>query len=129
MSAPMKSTSFTRTVLRLVEPPIFKYRAITLAVLLVLTAFLGWNAAQLRPNAGWLKMVPKEHPYMKTFMEYYKDFGGANTVLIALHNNKGDIYQPEFMETLRKVSDDAFFIPGVDRARVTSIFSPAILYV
>lgn len=129
MTAPMRETNFTRTVLRVVEPPIFKWRAITLAVLFILTVFFAWNAAQLRPNAGWLKMVPKEHPYMKTFMQYYKDFGGANTVLIALHNNKGDIYQPEFMETLRKASDDAFFIPGVDRARVTSIFSPSILYV
>lgn len=129
MSAPTRSTNFTRAVLRIVEPPIFKYRAVTLGILLVITAFLAWNAAQLRPNAGWLKMVPKEHPYMKTFMEYYKDFGGANTVLISLHNKKGDIYQPEFMETLRKVSDDAFFIPGVDRTRVTSIFSPSILYV
>ncbi|PTU31345.1 efflux RND transporter permease subunit [Stenotrophobium rhamnosiphilum] len=129
MTAPMRETNFTRTVLKLVEPPIFKWRAVTLTVLFLLTAFFAWNAAQLRPNAGWLKMVPKEHPYMQTFMQYYKDFGGANTVLISLHNNKGTIYQPEFMETLRKASDDAFFIPGVDRARVTSIFSPSILYV
>ncbi len=129
MTAPMRETNFTRTVLRIVEPPIFKWRAVTLTVLLLLTVFFGWNAAQLRPNAGWLKMVPKQHPYMQTFMKYYRDFGGANTVLISLHNNKGDIYQPEFMETLRKASDDAFFIPGVDRARVTSIFSPSILYV
>ena len=129
MTAPMRETNFTRAILRIVEPPIFKWRAVTLTLLVLLTIFFGWNAAQLRPNAGWLKMVPKEHPYMKTFMKYYRDFGGANTVLIALHNNKGDIYQPEFMETLRKASDDAFFIPGVDRARVTSIFSPSILYV
>lgn len=129
MTAPMRETNFTRTVLRIVEPPIFKWRAVTLVVLALLTIFFAFNAAQLRPNAGWLKMVPKEHPYMKTFMQYYRDFGGANTVLISLHNNKGDIYQPEFMETLRKASDDAFFIPGVDRARVTSIFSPSILYV
>ena len=101
MTAPMRETNFTRTVLKIVEPPIFKWRAVTLVVLALLTIFFGFNAAQLRPNAGWLKMVPKEHPYMKTFMQYYRDFGGANTVLISLHNNKGDIYQPEFMETLR----------------------------
>ena len=54
-------------------------------------------------------------------------YGFESTVLIALHNKNGDIYQPEFMETLRKVEGDAFFIPGVDRARVTSIFSPSAL--
>ena len=116
-------------VLKIVEPPIFHHRRYTLALLILATLFLAWHAALLRPNAGWLKMVPKAHPYMQTFLQYYRDFGGANTVLIGLHNKKGDIYQPEFMETLRQVSDDAFFIPGVDRARVTSIFSPSILYV
>lgn len=129
MVAQTMQNSWTRRILRCVEPPIFQYRAVTLAVLVALTAFFAWHSAQLRPSAGWLKMVPKEHPYMATFMQYYRDFGGANTVLIALHNKKGDIYQPAFMETLRQVSDDAFFIPGVDRARVTSIFSPSILFI
>lgn len=129
MSASTTSNSMTRAILRVVEPVVYARRGLTLIVLILCTVFLAWNAAQLRPNAGWLKMVPKEHPYMKTFLQYYADFGGANTVLIALHNKKGDIYQPEFMETLRKASDDAFFIPGVDRSRVTSIFSPSILYI
>jgi predicted RND superfamily exporter protein len=129
MAAPIRETNFTRAILRIVEPPIFKYRHITLGVLLVLTVFFAWHASQLKPQAGWLKMVPQEHPYMQTFLEYYKDFGGANTVLVALKSHKGDIYQPEFMEVLRQVNDEVFFIPGVDRARVTSIFAPSILYV
>ena len=129
MTAATTSGSFTRTLLRLVEPLLFRWRTATLSVLILLTVFFAWNAAQLRPNAGWLKMVPKAHPYMETFTDYYQEFGGANTVLIALHNHEGDIYEPAFMETLRQASDDAFFIPGVDRARVTSIFSPSILYI
>ena len=129
MVAQTMHNSWTIRILKWVEPPIFKYRHITLVLLTLLTVFFAWHAAQLRPSAGWLKMVPKEHPYMETFMKYYRDFGGANMVLIGLHNRKGDIYQPEFMETLRQVSDDVFFIPGVDRARVTSIFSPSILYI
>ena len=86
---------------RRVEPVVFGKRAITLGVLLVLTLFFAVQAAQLKPQAGWLKMVPQAHPYMQTFLEYYKDFGGANTVLVALKHHKGDIYQSEFMETLR----------------------------
>lgn len=129
MAVASKGGSWTRRILRLVEPPIFKGRKLTLLVLAIATLFMAWHAAQLRPNAGWLKMVPKQHPYMQTFLEYYKDFGGANTVLVSLHNNQGDIYQPEFMETLRQVTDEVFFVPGVDRARVTSIFTPNILYV
>ncbi len=129
MAPPMRQTNFTRAVLRIVEPIVFARRAITLGVLTVLSIVFAISASQLKPQAGWLKMVPQTHPYMQTFLEYYKDFGGANTVLVAMKHHQGDIYQPEFMESLRQVGDDVFFIPGVDRARVTSIFSPGILYI
>ncbi|MHA7834426.1 MAG: hypothetical protein ACX94A_08100 [Algiphilus sp.] len=121
--------SATQRILKIVEPAIFGHRWITLAILLLITAFLGWKAAQLEPNAGWLKMVPKEHPYMDTFLDYYDEFGGANRILVAIRNKEGDIYQPDFMEKLRKLTDDVFFIPGVQRERVSSMFTPNILYV
>lgn len=121
--------SATQRILKVVEPAIFGHRWITLAILLLITAFLGWKAAQLEPNAGWLKMVPKEHPYMDTFLDYYDEFGGANRILVAIRNKEGDIYQPDFMEKLRKLTDDVFFIPGVQRERVSSMFTPNILYV
>ena len=124
-----KAGRFTRAVLRLVEPIIFRHRVVTLTVLTLITVFLGWQASQLKPQAGWLKMVPQEHPYMQTFLEYYKDFGGANTVLVAMRARDGNIYDAAFLEGLRKLTDEVFFIPGVDRARVTSIFTPNILYV
>ncbi|MGH8461781.1 MAG: efflux RND transporter permease subunit, partial [Stenotrophobium sp.] len=123
-----KPTGWTLRILRLVEPPIFRWRAITLPLLILATLLLCWQASMLRPDAGWLKMVPKHHPYMQTFLKYYKDFGGANTVLVSLEEKNGDIYQPKFMEALRKVTDDVFFVPGVDRSRVTSLFTPNIIY-
>lgn len=129
MGAPSEGGVWTQRILKVVEPLIYARRAITLSILLLLTAFFLFQAAQLKPDASWLKMVPQEHPYMKTFLKYYDDFGGANTVLVALHNKKGDIYQPEYMEKLRKLTDAVFFIPGVDRARVVSIFTPNILYI
>jgi uncharacterized protein len=125
----MKETRLTRFVVGLLEPIIIHRRRGTLTVLAVMTALLAWQAALLKPQAGWLKMVPQEHPYMQTFLEYYKDFGGANTVLVSVEAKDGDIYTPEFLETLRQLTDEVFFIPGVDRARVTSIFTPNILYV
>ena len=129
MAAPMKDTRFTRLVLGLLEPIVLVRRRGTLIVLALITVFLAWQASQLEPQAGWLKMVPQEHVYMQTFLEYYKDFGGANTVLVSVEARRGDIYTPQFLETLRLLTDEVFFIPGVDRARVTSIFTPNILYV
>ena len=123
------SGKYTDAILRVVEPIIFKHRIITLTILALITAALTWQAAQLKPNAGWLKMVPQEHEYMQTFLEYYKDFGGANTVLVGMKVKDGDIYTPKRMEALQNLTDEVFFVPGVDRTRVTSILTPNIIYV
>lgn len=119
----------TQAILKFVEPIVFKYRVATLTILTLITVVLGWQAAQLQPNAGWLKMVPQEHPYMQTFLEYYKDFGGANTVLVSMKVQDGDLYTPERLQKLQQLTDEVFFIPGVDRTRVTSILTPNIIYV
>lgn len=124
------SGKFTQTILRLVEPIVFAYRVPTLIILFAITGLLMFQASKLEPNAGWLKMVPKEHPYMQTFLEYYKDFGGANTILVSMNvTGEGDIYTPERIEKLQKLTDEVFFVPGVDRSRVTSILTPQIIYV
>ena len=43
----------------------------------LVTAFMGWQASQLRPDAGFEKQLPLEHPYIQVFKQYQQDFGGA----------------------------------------------------
>ncbi|HWY24112.1 MAG TPA: MMPL family transporter [Nevskia sp.] len=118
-------------ILRAVEPIIYTRRHLTHIILIVLTLLFFVQTMRLEPDAGWLKTVPMDHPYMQKFRQYYKDFGGANTVIVALiqDQEKGEIYNPEFMDALQHATDDVFFLPGADRARVMSIFTPNLLYV
>lgn len=128
---PIEGDDWTARILRVVEPPIFKTRMMTLGLLVLLTLFFGFHAARIQPDAGWLKSIPLDHPYMQTFQKYYRDFGGANSVLFALIKDKdsGDIYEAEFMKKMEEATNDIFFMPGVDRARVMSIFTPNVTYV
>src|SRR5438067_2493448 len=86
-------------ILAVVEPLIFGKRMVTLGICIAVTIFLGYKAAQTRIDAGWMKTVPLKHEYMATFQKYYKDFGGANTVLIALQQREGlgEIYNEKFL--------------------------------
>jgi predicted RND superfamily exporter protein len=120
---------WAQAVLRCVEPLLYRYGRITHAVLLVLTALFTVQAARLQPDAGWLKSVPLDHPYMQVFRDYYADFGGANTVLVALIREDGDIYDAQFMSTLQQATEDVFFMPGVDRTRTMSLFTPNVSFV
>jgi predicted RND superfamily exporter protein len=121
--------AFSQWFIRFTEPIVFGKRPRTLLVVLLGTLFFGYHASQLKVDAGFEKMLPLEHPYIQIFKKYEAEFGGANLVLFALQNKKGEIYTPEFMATLRKATDEVFFMPGVNRAQVQSLFTPNTRYI
>jgi len=113
---------------RRLENLIFGHRRLVLVVFAVLTVLMAASALRLRVDAGFAKLLPLKHEYMRTYLQYRDEFGGANRVLIALKVRQGDIFTPGFFATLRAVTDDVFFIPGVDRTRVSSLFTPNVRF-
>jgi predicted RND superfamily exporter protein len=108
---------------------VFARRRSLLVAFALVTAVLAWSAAGLRVDAGFSKMIPLTHPYMQTFTEYQKTFGGANRVLVALVQREGDIFNAGYFVKLKQVTDDVFFLPGVDRSSVTSLFTPNVRFI
>jgi len=47
---------------------------------------------------------------------------------VVLKTQKGDIFEKEFMETLRQVTEEVFYLKGVERSSVTSLFTPNVRY-
>lgn len=109
------------------------HRRSLLALFTGITLVLGYFALQLHADAAFNKMIPLQHQYMRTFTHYQKTFGGANRVVIALIQKSGagqdDIFNPTFFKTLKQVTDEVFFIPGVDRPSVTSLFTPNVRFI
>ncbi len=111
------------------ESFIFDRRAVVLVVFALLTGFMGYSASKLHPDAGFEKSIPLAHPYMKTFVEHQAEFGGANRIIVALSVEEGDIFTPEFFQTLKDVTNAIYYIPGVDRSQVTSLVTPNVRFV
>lgn len=111
------------------EAFVFARRRLILAIFALVTLVLGTAAARLPLEAGFEKQLPLGHPYMETFLRYQDEFGGANRLLIAVRARDGDIFDPHFFETLEKVTDAVFFLPGVNRSSVRSIFTPNVRFV
>ena len=124
------NSGWTDRILRVVEPLVYGKRWVGITWLTILTVLLSYQALQLEPDAGFEKSIPLEHPYMNVFKQYQSDFGGANTVLVALLQKDGsDIYNGEFLEKLKFVTDEVFYVPGNDRRRVTSLFTRNVRYI
>ena len=72
-------------------------------------------------------MIPSGHPYIQNYLEHRNDLRGlGNSLRIVVENTDGDIYDPEYLDTLRKISDELVLTPGVDRAWVKSLWTPAV---
>lgn len=101
-------------------------------VFALVTISLTISASGIRPDTSFTKFIPTNHPYMQAFMKHFDVFGGSNRILINVRwKGDGDIYNKEYLDVLRNVTDDVFFMDdeGVNRTQVTSLFTPNVMYI
>ena len=114
----------------LVERLLFNNRRFVVGVCLLITALLGWQAGSLQLNASFEKTIPANHPYIKNYLANESQLSGlGNAVRIVVANPKGSILDKAYMETLRQLSDEVFLVPGVDRTRMKSLWTPSTRWV
>ncbi|WP_425328204.1 efflux RND transporter permease subunit, partial [Pseudomonas nitroreducens] len=109
------------------ERIIFTHRPFVIIACLLVTVFLAWSATQVRPSTSFEKMIPLQHPFIQNMLEHRNDLANlGNTVRISVEAVNGDIFTKEYMETLRQIHDEVFYIPGVDRSGMKSLWSPSV---
>jgi predicted RND superfamily exporter protein len=123
------STSTTTSRLHKIATFLINTRYAIVSLFVVVTVFMLFSMVQLRIETGFKKQLPLTHEYMQTFLQYEKEFGGANRILVALVSRDGNMFTPEYFRAFEDITDQVFFIPGVDRASVRSIFTPNVRFV
>ncbi|MFV0454831.1 MAG: efflux RND transporter permease subunit [Pseudomonas sp.] len=109
------------------ERLIFNNRPAVILVCLLLSVFLFYQAAQVRPSTSFEKMIPLGHPYIQNMLDHRDDLANlGNTVRISVAAKDGDIFSRDYMETLRQIHDEVFYIQGVDRSNMKSLWSPSV---
>ncbi|KGJ91998.1 efflux RND transporter permease subunit [Colwellia psychrerythraea] len=112
-----------------IEVGLFRHKILVLMLFIITSAFFLFQATQIRLDASFTKNIPLNHSYMKTYLKHRANFGGANNILISVCDSDGDIFNADFFNALKGVHDKLFFIPGVDRIQVKSLFSPNTRFV
>ena len=123
-----RSEEFSKDFIGRVAYGIFHWRKPLLIIGILITIFFGWSASHLKVTAGFTKMIPLHHEYMKTFLEYQDTFGGADRVLLMVKVKQGDILTKDVMATIKNITEEVFYVKGVERSSVTSIFTPNVRY-
>ena len=98
------------------ERGLFARRRLWLAVFAVVSVLMGWQASQIRPDASFAKMVPAHHPFIQNYLQFENELRPlANTLRIAVVNQKGSIYDAGYIALIRQITEEVFYIPGIDR--------------
>jgi predicted RND superfamily exporter protein len=108
------------------ERLIFNHRPLVLLLVALVTLVLGYQATRLEINANFEDMIPQSHPFIKNFFAYRESISGlGNSLRIVVENRDGDIFDKDYLEVVRQVNDRIYLQPGVDRAWMKSVWTPA----
>ncbi|WP_221292265.1 MULTISPECIES: RND family transporter [unclassified Herbaspirillum] len=106
---------------------VFGHRRWLLALCLLATLLLGWQAGRIVPNASFDGMLPLNHPYLQNYLaERKKLVSQANSLRIVVeHKGAGSVLDARYLAALRHINDDVFLLPGVVRGQLKSLWTPS----
>lgn len=108
-----------------IERLLFNHRLLVVVLCALVTLVLGWQATRLQLQASFEKSIPTGHPYIANYLKHQTELSGlGNAVRIAVARPEGSIYDAAYLDTLRRLTDAVFVLPGVDRVGMKSLWTP-----
>ena len=92
----------------------------------VMTAFFAYSMKDLRLHTDFFDFYPRRHPYIQFYNEFRRMFGTANVMNVILEVKKGDIYNPETLQKLDRITKFMINTKGVVPYQILSIAHPAV---
>jgi predicted RND superfamily exporter protein len=100
---------------------IIEKRAWFLIIISLISLFFIYLLKDLKVHTKFADLLPQKHEYIKVHNRIRSQFGGANTVTMILQVREGDIFNPTTLQKIKDITDELYFIPGVDRFKILSI--------
>ena len=103
---------------------LLKYRHHVSIFVALVTVFFCYSLKDMRLNTDFFDFYPRQHPYIKIYNEFRRMFGSANVLQIIVKKKDGDIYNPETLQKIDRVTKFIIETKGVVPYQILSIASP-----
>ncbi|PIE42612.1 MAG: RND transporter [Gammaproteobacteria bacterium] len=100
-----------------------------LTIFLALTVFFFIKATGVTLDTSLKKMVPLSHEYIQNLFKHKDELSLGNDIRIAIEHTEGDIFEKEFLQTLKEITDEVFYLPNVDKSKIKSLWTPNVRWV
>jgi len=88
--------------------------------LLAITLFFAAGLPKVELKTIFSDLFPREHPFVETFKDH-PEFGNPLTVTVMIKRKQGDIYNPETLAKVWRMTRDIDLAPSVDHDQILSI--------
>ena len=100
---------------------IIEKRIPILIIISLISLLFVYKVKDLKVHTKFADLLPQKHEYIKVHNSIRSQFGGANKIVIVLLVREGDIFNPTTLQKIKDITDELFYIPGVDRFKILSI--------
>jgi predicted RND superfamily exporter protein len=106
---------------------VLRFRAPIGIVLLLFSAFMGYECTRVRIATDFDEFFPRTHPNVQLY-ENWKRYGGAQTLAMMVQLKHGDIFNFDTLRRVQGIQRDVDKLPGVDHNEVLSLASYRVSY-
>lgn len=103
---------------------LLKYRHHVSIFVAIITLFFCYSLKDMRLNTDFFDFYPRQHPYIKIYNEFRRMFGSANVLQVIVKKKNGDIYNPDTLQKIDRVTKFIIETKGVVPYQILSIASP-----
>ena len=118
------TTSFSGRLINLV----LNHRPAVVLTILALTVLFSWKLKGFVLSFDLTELLPVNHPYVRLYRDH-RQFGQANTVYLMLEVKQGDIYRPEVLEKISRITQQLDRLPGVNHYQVLSLSQKKVKHI
>jgi hypothetical protein len=119
--APVGAARGREALARRVGAFLLRHRLWVLLLVTAATVLFGYLATRVRVESPTIDLFPSTHPYVETFKKYSDVFGGASRVVIQLEVQEGDVFNPDTLAKVLRITKALELMPGVNNYQVLSI--------
>ena len=105
---------------------LLRYRGMVTILVALMSAFFAYQFQFIRLHTDFYDFYPRRHPYIQFYNEFRRMFGTANVMNVILEVKHGDIYNPETLQKLDRITKYMVNTKGVVPYQILSIAHPAV---
>src|SRR3546814_6194554 len=106
---------------------VMRHRGLTWLIFAVITAFFAVGIRNVQLKTIFSDLLPKDDPFVQVFKDH-PNFGNPLTFTLMIKHKSGDIYNPETLGKVWRLTRDIDLAPGVDHDQVLSIATEKARY-